>query len=616
MKAQVLLVNEESIYLSKLLMQLKNYQVNVCSSISAAWEYLKNTSPDLILLGIRTADDLQEDYFQRIFQDVRNAPVIVLMAGYDHQLALELIRFGAQDVIPKGDWSAHSDGIKFSIERVLERWKCVQTLTQSEDLLRQQSEAKSQFLAHFSHEIRTPLNTVVGISSLLDEYIKPEGDSWLNSLKISTDRLLAMVDDILDTSKIEAGKIDLHYSMVDIRTLVESVVSMFGVDAGVRNICLSAVISSDVPVEVSTDKNRLKQIISNLVSNALKFTEEGSVLIHVDKMQDGELTFRVKDTGCGIQENHRKLLFEPFVQVGTDAGKRGTGLGLLICRTLTRCLGGDISVRSQIGIGSEFTFSIKYDHERCIHNSRAQIDGKRIGLLNLEKHWENVVSEMAYQRNLVPEKVPTIDDAKHCDYVLICPESTKPQRSQCLQLKSNHSGQSISLKLPLTQSELYEKIGLCSGQEKFISQSTRMRPSLSHRTILVVDDDPVSRCMVRQMLAHYSIRTLEAANGQQAIEVWEQNSNLDAIFMDCSMPVLDGFEATKLLREKSCQALVVALTGYAFEKDRQKCLSVGMDKYLRKPIKLDHISELLTQIFPQDLSKYKKDLTISKTSVS
>jgi two-component system, chemotaxis family, sensor kinase CheA len=399
------------------------------------------------------------------------------------------------------------------------------------------SQYKSEFLANMSHELRTPLNSLLILAQILVE--NKEGNltykqtEYANTIYSSGKDLLDLINDILDLSKIESGKLDFHIGEIDLRGVISFVNNQFSAIAEQKGIDFEMQIEEEVPAILYSDEQKIYQVIKNLVSNALKFTEEGSVQLRVYKPKPEKvgykqdvIAFAVSDTGIGISNEKQDLIFEAFQQAdGTTSRKfGGTGLGLSISKGMADLVGGSISVESVEGQGSKFTFYLP---------------------LNLN---ENVVERGGNQ-----EVAATVEESS---------SSTSPA--------SDH---------------LLIQDGINEGQEDI----------LSGKRVLLVDDDMRNVFALTTVLEEVGINVLFAENGREALVTLEENSAIDLILMDIMMPEMDGYEAIKRIRSinEYEQLPIIALTAKAMKDDREKCLKAGASDYISKPVNLEQLLSLL-----------------------
>jgi PAS domain S-box-containing protein len=383
--------------------------------------------------------------------------------------------------------------------------------------------SKSQFLANMSHEIRTPMNGIIGFLQLLEETELTEDQlDFVQTIKTSTESLMAIINDILDISKIEAGRMELEQIPFDIKSVTKEAVFLFNAKANNKGLALKMNLSPDLPQYVIGDPTKIKQIISNLVSNAIKFTNHGSVTIDVSltevSVHTVSLSYSVKDTGIGISENELRKIFKPFSQADASSTRKygGTGLGLVISKKLVEMMDGQIGVNSEKGNGSNFYFSIVLKKATDIHNTNIA-----------------AVIEEAESRS-------------NNDYMV-------------------NSSYSI---------DAYT--------------NTKIK-------ILLAEDNVVNIKFFQKLLRMNGLNCDVVVNGEEAVRACE-STNYDLIFMDCQMPVMNGFEATRNIRlaeGDKRHTIIIALTAYAMDGDKNKCLLAGMNEYINKPVKLQKILDIL-----------------------
>jgi signal transduction histidine kinase/DNA-binding response OmpR family regulator/HPt (histidine-containing phosphotransfer) domain-containing protein len=547
--------------------------------------------------------------------------------------------------------------------------------------------AKSEFLATMSHEIRTPLNGILPILEMLRETrLDEEQKHFVTTALNSSQVLLSIINDILDFSKIEAGKLDLEFIEVNLLNIVEQVTSLMKNAADRRGLRLSYKIDNDVPRSVRGDPIRLRQILTNLVSNAVKFTEHGEVIVEVSRRQTSrtevDLLFAVRDSGVGMSEEQVRRLFEPFSQADASTTRKhgGTGLGLAICKRLTELMGGRIGVKSHYGQGSYFWFILPMrkslqdvpSSRRSLHNIRTLLlasessteinqltdalreSGMLIELAddqydalnklktsaNLGQSWRyelllidagmhsstltSVISgarEIAHMRDVqvlvlnAGEMVVDRLDTLGVDYLIgpIKPRDVKQRLERLLDVEQSsvvhlNPGDEPVPRLPDDHLNWYDKQESSNLIAPEGEVAVTAEPAVQHTRlvgkVLVVEDNPVNQAVVKKMLEKAGLSPVTSNDGAEALEVLRRE-HFDVVLMDCQMPRMDGYEATEAIRDREArQGLmrtpVIAMTANAMAGDRERCLAVGMDDYLSKPVKLSQLENMLRQWLPME----------------
>ncbi|MCC8253783.1 ATP-binding protein [Vibrio campbellii] len=498
--------------------------------------------------------------------------------------------------------------------------------------------AKSVFLASMSHEIRTPLNGIIGMTEILSQSdLSDHQKEVLSDIDTSSHTLLTLLNDILDLSKIESGHLQLSLIETDIREVVYQSVILFQSKATSKRLELNINLDERIPARIKVDDHRIKQIIMNLVSNAVKFTEQGSINIDVNYQESTTqksvfLTFRVSDTGVGIEQDKLDTIFEPFTQEDEGISRQfgGTGLGLAICRQLVAMMGGQLTASSSKGIGTSFEFSIEVEalpsvgwHSETIRNGlligdkcaySAQIVKEcRLASIQLsEVETIDALAESSWDADVIfychdgkAELTPIVDELEnHVDVsrVIIC-------QHHLATTYTNSERIHAVLTLPFLGNRFRHAIDeLAQVEQNAKSYSVtksamvhNINQSRTHRRILIAEDNLMNQKIASFFLDKAGYDYLIASNGQEALEAITKGEQFDAILMDCMMPVMDGLTATKEIRrwEKevgSGKTTIIALTASVLEEDIQNCFAAGMDAYLPKPYKSNQLFELFNEL--------------------
>jgi len=528
------------------------------------------------------------------------------------------------------------------------------------------NKAKSQFIANISHEIRTPMNGIIGFLDLLSlTAFDSQQEDYIKEIKTASDSLLSLINDLLDISKIEANRLELEHIPFNLRKVIEEVASLYSPRAYSKGVEIHALVDNSIPDTLIGDPDKLQQVVRNLVSNAVKFTNRGEVVISASliSMNDdkAEILFNVTDTGIGISEDDSRKLFMPFTQVDASTTRKygGTGLGLAICEGIVKMMSGEIKIESKKGKGSSFEFCISFGKEKytkkksgltkldlkntgiliaCGSNTNRKIirsylqeSGCRISEAEDDVQAVRVLAEAASGGNkiniaLLDSSLPGMksfelvsrikSNAVIMDTSLILIESLV---EPCSREIAGRAGILSYISKPVYREELFGSILKVLGISIHTDCGQKNRPNAElsytqsgrmHASILLVEDNSTNRKLAASILKNAGFLCDLAVNGCEAVKAVETNM-YDLVLMDCQMPEMDGYEATRRIRELESgksHITIIAMTANAMKSDYDYCIKSGMDDYISKPFKTD----ALLKIIEKWLKKNNTGLDLNK----
>ena len=636
------------------------FKVKAVSRLDAALDHLRHDNFDVVVLDLSLPDCPCDETLTRVTTAAARMPIVVLTGMDDESFAREIVKRGAQDYLVKGQFEPRL--LSRALAYAIERKNAEEGIAHARDAALETASVKSAFLANMSHEIRTPMNAIIGtMRMLMDTTLDRDQREFAEMVWSSAHSLLRIINDVLDFSKVSAGKLRLEEIDFSPTETLESVIGLFSEQ--VQRAELAMFVDPAVPAHLRGDPVRLRQVLVNLIGNAIKFTEAGEVAVTVECVRassvDATLRFSVRDTGPGISVEAQKFLFQAFYQADGSTTRRhgGTGLGLAISAEIVARMDGEIGVESELGHGCNFWFTARFklgaNAADTISGPMKDVRGHRVLLCAADTLGARFLARQLKAWGLECRRATTAEQTLaivsgalpegHVDAILIdCNLAGMEGLALARQLSAHprfagtpmlgichlgkrpdgaamrSAGMLAALAEPVRQSELSSWLNTAIGDrpdadsEAVPHQQVQLKPfreiaesfppgARERARILLVEDHPVNRRVALKMLERLGLRAESVSNGREALEALAQTA-FNVVLMDCQMPEMDGYEATREIRRRiggPAKIAIIGLTAHALAGDRQKCLDAGMDDYLSKPFLPEDLAAILARWLPR-----------------
>ena len=616
---------------------------------------------DVILIYFESYPDC-EQLNPELLQTYETVPILaVLPSSFAPEHFRKLLATNIfAEVIPCAPFDL--DLLPDKLEKAIWQQELQTNLEKAEENLSRETRIKDRFLAQMSHEIRTPLNGIIGLSSLLEQTsLSKEQNNLLSGIQGSCNTLLMVVNDILEISKIKEGKIKLSRQTFNIRDCVEQCIEAFTAPASEKRLLLSNQINNSVPKFAVGDPFRIKQVLNNLISNAIKFTQQGCIWISVDAIQRQNkeyLRFRVKDTGIGIKPESMHALFSPYEQVALSDQVKGTGLGLSISRALVNAMGGSLTATSCPKAGSTFRFEVQTQYNNEKHKPRAYLQSKKVAIVGEHNLCLILIAKQLRSRGLTPSNFTSIEELEQKqsifkpDLILLTDNQQQPidfgklhgtirtipsfAATPIIMIPNDTSKRMVAkdnkaclTPFPLKQSQFYAVIAQVLGLENHpqpilqaeqknqtASESTKEPGALPRKRVLLVEDNEVNVQVASKMLIKLGHQAWVAKTGKEA-QTLLKKQEFDFGLMDYDLPDMNGCSIMQWLRNQDSlnrDLPVLALTAHTMPEKQQACLDAGMCGIVTKPFRLDMLDHAINDLFSTKNEQPKDPQPTSKAA--